>query len=334
MGKRRYNIMGNVCGFEIRGTVVDFEDFDCDADCEALHEAFHKRIGVHEDDIIEILCNRSNAQRLEIAENYKGLYGEDMYDRLDKIRRKDLRRLLKGLARSPAEYAARQLRKAMKGVGTDESTLIEIICTKTNGQLEVIKETYTEIFDRDLEDDVCRETRGDFKHLLVAVLQCEREEGVDEIDEDEAEADAQALFDAGEDRWGTDESVFTQILAHKSWLQLRVIMQKYEDIAGNTLEEAIESECRGDLRSGYKAIVRLAKNPAYFYARQIYKAMKGIGTEEEDIFRYIVSTSETILGNIKDQFEEDQGKSLEDALDGDFRGDCCDALLKVVADPE
>jgi hypothetical protein len=33
--------MGNVCGFEIRGTVVDFEDFDCDADCEALHEAFH-----------------------------------------------------------------------------------------------------------------------------------------------------------------------------------------------------------------------------------------------------------------------------------------------------
>ena len=102
----------------------------------------------------------------------------------------------------------------------------------------------------------------------MAVLQCEREEGVDEIDEDEAEADAQALFDAGEDRWGTDESVFTQILAHKSWLQLRVIMQKYEDIAGNTLEEAIESECRGDLRSGYKAIVRLAKNPAYFYARQ------------------------------------------------------------------
>lgn len=169
--------MGNVCGFEIRGTVVDFEDFDCDADCEALHEAFHsqlsllisfliffkERIGVHEDDIIEILCNRSNAQRLEIAENYKGLYGEDMYDRLDKIRRKDLRRLLKGLARSPAEYAARQLRKAMKGVGTDESTLIEIICTKTNGQLETIKETYTEIFDRDLEDDVCRETRGDFK---------------------------------------------------------------------------------------------------------------------------------------------------------------------------
>ena len=91
-----------------------------------------------------------------------------MYDRLDKIRRKDLRRLLKGLARSPSEYAARQLRKAMKGPGTDESTLIEIICTKTNGQLEEIKETYAEVFDRDLEDDVCRETRGDFKVNVIS----------------------------------------------------------------------------------------------------------------------------------------------------------------------
>jgi len=100
----------------------------------------------------------------------------------------------------------------MKGIGTDEETLLEIICTKTNEQLETIKEKYNEIFDRDLESDVESETRGDFKCLLVACLAAQREEGIDSIDEDSAIEEAQELFDAGEDRWGTDEGVFTMIL--------------------------------------------------------------------------------------------------------------------------
>lgn len=193
--------------------------------------------------------------------------------------------------RTPAEYGARELRKAMKGPGTDEETLIEIICTKCNEEIEEIKEKYNELFDRDLESDVESETRGDFKRLLIAILQGQREES-DEVDEDAAEEDAQELYGAGEDRWGTDETVFTLILARRSLLQLRSIIQKYEDIAGNSLEEGIESECSRDLRKGYKAIVRLASNPAYYYARQMNKALKGIGTDEETVIRFMVNTSE------------------------------------------
>ena len=46
-----------------------------------------------------------------------------------------------------------------------------------------------------LEDDVESNTRREFERFLLAVLQCQREEGVDAIDEDGAEADAQELYD-------------------------------------------------------------------------------------------------------------------------------------------
>ena len=50
------------------------------------------------------------------------------------------------------------------------------------------------MFERGLADDLRDETSGDFKHLLLAMVLAERDE-LFEVDEDAAEADAQAIFD-------------------------------------------------------------------------------------------------------------------------------------------
>jgi hypothetical protein len=56
-------------------TVYPASDFDPEADAAALKKAF-KGLGSDEDAIIEILTNRSNSQRQQIAAQFKTMYGK------------------------------------------------------------------------------------------------------------------------------------------------------------------------------------------------------------------------------------------------------------------
>jgi len=318
-------------GFE--GTIGEYGDFDCEADCNALHDALHGSIRVDEDVIIEVLTNRNNAQRQEIQENYLGLYGESLYERVsDKVRRDKFRHVIKGLLLTPLQYDARCIHQAMRGIGhSDDDVIAEILCARPNGYIEALKETYEEKYGDNLVEAVASNTRSEFERFMIALLMAMREEGLDAIDEDQAAEDAQELFDAGEERWFfTDESVFTRICARRSWMQIKLINLKYQEISEMTLEEAIDSEVDGDLRKAYKAVVRMAIDPSRYFSRNIYKAMRGLGTDDDALQRALIFTSEWGLQTIKEKYEEENGSAMADDIDSECRGDYNDIMLAIV----
>lgn len=65
-----------------------------------------------------------------------------------------------------------------------------------------------------LEESIISETSGHLKRLLVALLQANRPEG-NTIDRRKARNDAKAMFEAGEKKFGTDESRFNVILCSR-----------------------------------------------------------------------------------------------------------------------
>uniref|UniRef100_A0A4X1T2W6 Annexin n=1 Tax=Sus scrofa TaxID=9823 RepID=A0A4X1T2W6_PIG len=304
------------------------QGFDVDRDAKKLHKAC-KGMGTDEAAIIEILSSRTSNERQQIKQKYKATYGKDLEEVLKSELSGNFEKTALALLDRPCEYAARQLRKAMKGLGTDESVLIEILCTRTNKEIIAIKEAYQKLFDRSLESDVKSDTSGNLKKILVSLLQANREEG-DNVDKDLAGQDAKDLYDAGEGRWGTDELAFNEVLAQRSHKQLRATFQAYQVLIGKDIEEAIESETSGNLKKAYLTLVRSARDLQGYFADRLYKSMKGAGTDEETLIDIIVTRAEVDLPAIKAKFQENYQTSLSDMVRADTSGDFRKLLVALL----
>ena len=54
----------------------------------------------------------------------------------------DFEKTLLALMMTPAYYLASEVKRAIKGLGTDEAVLVEILCTRSNDEMTALKEAY------------------------------------------------------------------------------------------------------------------------------------------------------------------------------------------------
>uniref|UniRef100_A0A3Q4HL81 Annexin n=1 Tax=Neolamprologus brichardi TaxID=32507 RepID=A0A3Q4HL81_NEOBR len=280
-------------------------------DAEILHKAM-KGMGTDEDAILMLLTSRSNDQRQQIKAAYKKAHGKDLVSALKSELGGLFESLIVALMTPSVLYDATLLHNALKGAGTEDEVLIEILASRTGEQIKEITKVYKKEFGGKLEKDICGDTSGHYQQLLVILLQRERERD---------------LYAAGEGKFGTDEEKFITILGNRSAEHLGKVFAAYKKISGSDIEDSIRGETTGNLENLLLAVVKCAGSIPDFFAERLYKSMRRAGTDDDTLMRIMVSRSEVDMLDIRGSFKKIYGQSLYSTIQEDTTGDYQKALL-------
>jgi len=302
-------------------------DSEENKDAEEMRKAM-QGLGTDDKILIEIASKRTHKQRMKIRQAYKILFGRDLMDDLKSDLSGDYKKTMLALFTDPIEYDVESLYYAMKGLGTDEDTLIEILASRPGWYINKIKKKYKEKYNKELEDDVRGDTSGNFRNLLISLLQANRSTN-QTPDKDECEKIANELYQAGEKKIGTDEPIFNKYFALYSPHELLVIAREYHKLTGNLLIKAIDKEFSGDIKKLLKTILYVQISPSEYFATRIRDAVHGIGTNEKILTRVIVTRCEIDLPIMKQYYKQLYGKDMIKDIEDDVSGDYKKLLIAI-----
>lgn len=142
-------------------------------DAKVLYKAGEKKLGTDEKTFIHIFSERSAAHLAAVSSYYHDMYGHSLKKAVKNETSGHFAHALLTIiqcAVNPGIYFAKVLRKAMKGLGTDDSTLIRVIVTRTEVDMQYIKAEYLKKHKKTLNDEVHSETSGHYRAFLLSLL--------------------------------------------------------------------------------------------------------------------------------------------------------------------
>ncbi|XP_055330876.1 annexin A2-like [Paramacrobiotus metropolitanus] len=311
-----------------RPTLHPHSPFNAQSDADGLYKSM-KGLGTDEKQLTSILTARVWKQRQEISRAYQEKYRKSLLADVKSDTSGDYYRLLKALIQSPEVSDAKDLNYAMKGIGTDEDLLMEILFTRTNSELHNIDKAYLELFKVPLSTAIKNDTSGDFRNLLLAIAAGKRDANSTSYNPNQAIDDGKALYDAGPNRLGTNMAKFTEIFSQRSMDHLWKVFHEFKMIAKMDILDAIKSEMSGDAAKAFRTLAYIILNAEEYFAFRLAEALKR-PVKDRTVIRVIVSRSENDLANIKDQFRKVAHKSLETCIEDETSSDYKTALLDLV----
>jgi len=225
----------------------------------------------------------------------------------------------------------------MKGTGTNDTTLIDILTGRTREQRQYIRAAYQQQYSHDLIKAVEKDTSGNYKNLLVNLLHTR------------GEVRAHHLH-WGMHGIGTRNGALIEVICTSAWQDLEAAKADYHRMYNKDLMKDVASETSMHFKATLEAILRNERrggasdlNPAQVEedARHIYNATEGRpGTNEKALIEIFTTRSPWHMQAVGVAYEQHhRGHSLFRMLEKETSGHFKEALealclppLEVIAD--
>lgn len=300
---------------------------DAKKDAQDIHNAIH--IVTNDTSVIvNIIGRRPNWHLQKVREEYEKLYEKDLVQYLLSNTHYNFRKLLSALVKGRAEARAEEVFRSVKGAGTDEGALIDVILQTADKQLEEAKQFFRQKYEKSMDEWVKGDTTGDFEKILVAGLKAKRD---DNVKPELIDSDVEALYKAGEGKWGTDEDTFIKILTTRSFEHIQQVAEKYKAKKGNTLEKVVASETSGWFSTALQACLT---PPFEYWAKRINEAIVGLGTDDKLLVRCFSESSKPFLQEVAKAYQKKYKTPLIEDIKGDTSGHYLQLLTVLLDLPE
>ncbi|KIW95896.1 uncharacterized protein Z519_02961 [Cladophialophora bantiana CBS 173.52] len=252
---------------------------DASRDAEALRNAM-KGFGTDERTLIQILSKPDPLQMALLRNTYNQRFHRDLEKDIKSETSKYFRDGLVALVQGPLMHDVHSVHEAIKGLGTKESVLNDVLLGRSNADMRAIKQAYQQTYRHTLEADVKGDLSLKTEKLFDLVMSATRNEESAPVIPTETERDCTELHRAMDARVGTDQLTVCTILSRRSDGQIRAIAHHWHQMYRSSLEKVIESEFSGHMKDALLLMVRRACDRAMSDATQLEDAMAGPGTKD------------------------------------------------------
>jgi annexin A7/11 len=173
-----------------------------------------KGFGTDEDALIKILAPMGPLEVESVKDAFKQNHKRDLMKDVHSETSGYFREGLEAILRGPLEQDCYILREGLKGIGTKEEFLDEVLLGRSNADINAIKAHYQHMYKRSLESDMKSDLSAKTERMFDMILAARRTEDSAPINPQQIENNVNEIYKATEGK----RSCFSSICAHASVL--------------------------------------------------------------------------------------------------------------------